>query len=252
MRPGLRYTLVAHGIEVWRPFTFLERRALKGDQTDRSLWICEVVAAGGEIVVQELERGEWDQQQGWERERFWVARLVAEGADLTNMTSGGAGIQDPVPRLSKAISDAARATHTGRTRPPETGRAISEALKRHYAEHPETREKISRGNTGKVRSAEARKKISESRKGIKLSQEHREAIAARNRGRKHSEETKRKMGDARRGAQHSPETRQVIANRIEANRQRCTACGYESTATWITLHQTKTGHVGRERLSEQP
>ena len=29
-RPGLRYALVAHGIEVWRPFTFLERRALKG------------------------------------------------------------------------------------------------------------------------------------------------------------------------------------------------------------------------------
>lgn len=29
-RPGLRYALVAHGIEVWRPFTFWERRALKG------------------------------------------------------------------------------------------------------------------------------------------------------------------------------------------------------------------------------
>jgi len=30
LRPGLRYTLVAHGIEVWKPFTFWERRALKG------------------------------------------------------------------------------------------------------------------------------------------------------------------------------------------------------------------------------
>ena len=29
-RPGLRYALIAHGIEVWRPFTFVERRALKG------------------------------------------------------------------------------------------------------------------------------------------------------------------------------------------------------------------------------
>jgi len=29
LRPGLRYALVAHGIEVWRPFTFLQRRALK-------------------------------------------------------------------------------------------------------------------------------------------------------------------------------------------------------------------------------
>jgi len=30
IRPRLRYMLVAHGIEVWRPFTFWERRALKG------------------------------------------------------------------------------------------------------------------------------------------------------------------------------------------------------------------------------
>lgn len=29
LRPGLRYFIIAHGIEVWRPFTFLERRALK-------------------------------------------------------------------------------------------------------------------------------------------------------------------------------------------------------------------------------
>jgi glycosyltransferase involved in cell wall biosynthesis len=30
LRPKLRYILVAHGIEVWRPFTFWERRAMKG------------------------------------------------------------------------------------------------------------------------------------------------------------------------------------------------------------------------------
>lgn len=30
LRPGLRYALVAHGLEVWRPFTFLERIALRG------------------------------------------------------------------------------------------------------------------------------------------------------------------------------------------------------------------------------
>lgn len=29
-RPGLRYVLVAHGIEVWRPFSFWERVALRG------------------------------------------------------------------------------------------------------------------------------------------------------------------------------------------------------------------------------
>jgi phosphatidylinositol alpha-1,6-mannosyltransferase len=30
IKPSLSYYLVAHGIEVWRPFSFLERRALKG------------------------------------------------------------------------------------------------------------------------------------------------------------------------------------------------------------------------------
>jgi glycosyltransferase involved in cell wall biosynthesis len=30
LRPGLSYYLVAHGIEVWRPYTLLERRALRG------------------------------------------------------------------------------------------------------------------------------------------------------------------------------------------------------------------------------
>jgi phosphatidylinositol alpha-1,6-mannosyltransferase len=35
LRPQLSYFLVAHGIEVWRPFTFLERRALMGA---RCIW----------------------------------------------------------------------------------------------------------------------------------------------------------------------------------------------------------------------
>jgi glycosyltransferase involved in cell wall biosynthesis len=30
LRPGLRYSLVAHGIEVWRPFSVFETRALRG------------------------------------------------------------------------------------------------------------------------------------------------------------------------------------------------------------------------------
>jgi glycosyltransferase involved in cell wall biosynthesis len=29
-RPGLRYVLVAHGIEVWRPYSWIERRSLRG------------------------------------------------------------------------------------------------------------------------------------------------------------------------------------------------------------------------------
>jgi glycosyltransferase involved in cell wall biosynthesis len=39
LRPGLRTMLVAHGIEVWRPFSFFERRALR--QTHRILCVSE-------------------------------------------------------------------------------------------------------------------------------------------------------------------------------------------------------------------
>lgn len=39
LRPGLKYHLVAHGIEVWRPFTWLERRALRG--ADKILCVSE-------------------------------------------------------------------------------------------------------------------------------------------------------------------------------------------------------------------
>ncbi len=227
-------------------------RALRGDRTQRSAWIRAVVESGAAIVIVELESGDWTAVECNERECAWIAQLRAEGADLTNMTSGGAGTRGISATARVKLAEAARRTHTGRTRPPRTGQEISASLKRHYAEHPETREKISRGNAGKVRSAEARKKISDARRGKPLTQEHRDAIAAAGRGRTHSEETRRKIGDARRGTHHTSEDRKKISDQIAANRQRCIVCGYESTATWITLHQRKTGHAGREPISAQP
>jgi len=247
----VRYVGQTRGTLHYRRRKHVER-ALLGDRTRRGAWIRDVVEAGAEIVIVELESGDWTAIECNERECAWIARLRSEGADLTNMTSGGAGTRGLPDSARTKLAEAARRLHTGRKRPPSTGQAISASLKRHYTEHPETREKISQGNSGKVRSAETRKKISDARRGKPLSQEHRDAIAAAGRGRTHSEETKRKIGNARRGAHHTPEDRQKIAEGIEANRQRCIACGYESTATWITRHQAKTGHTGREPLSAQP
>lgn len=59
LRPGLRYALVAHGIEVWRPFGFLERLALKGawrvfcvsDFTRREILAHISLPAGRALVV---------------------------------------------------------------------------------------------------------------------------------------------------------------------------------------------------------
>ncbi len=247
----IRYVGMTVG-RLWERRRAHRKRARKGDPTRRGEWIRAVLAAGGDIVITALAHGDWTQSEAWELEREWIARLRAEGNDLTNMTSGGAGARDLPPELRARISEKSSAALRGRTRDPRIGAAISESLKRHYAEHPETREKISRGNSGKVRSDEARKKISDARTGKPLSQAHRDAIAAAGRGRTHSEETKRKIGAGRRGHTHTPETRQVMSERVAANRQRCTACGYESSATWVTLHQRKTGHVGRKSISAQP
>lgn len=138
------------------------KRARRGDQTDRSIWIRSVLESGGWPVAVELERGEWTLATGNERERFWIAKLLHQGAALTNMTSGGAGASDPPERTRRAIADGARSTHTGRVRPDSTGQAISASLLRHYSEHPETREKIAASKRGKKHTDAMRQKLSES------------------------------------------------------------------------------------------
>lgn len=136
-------------------------RALRGDRTQRSAWIRAVVESGAAIVIVELEAGDWTAVECNERECAWIARLRSEGADLTNMTSGGAGTRD-LPATARAkLAEAARRAHTGRKRPPSTGRAISAGLRAHYASNPETAEKIAASKRGKPRSAEARQKMSE-------------------------------------------------------------------------------------------
>ncbi len=225
------------------------KRARRGGPAWRDEWIRSVFATGGDIVVVELAHGDWTQKEAWELEREWIARLRADGLDLTNMTSGGGGARDLPEDMRKRISAKAGDALRGRKRDPRIGAAISDALKRHHAAHPETGEKIASSKRGKPRTDETKRKLSAAKTGVPLTQSHRDAIAAAGRGRRHSEETKRKMSAARLGAKHSPETRQAMSARIEANRQRCIECGKESTASSITRHQNKTGHVGRERLT---
>ncbi|MBS0662235.1 MAG: glycosyltransferase family 4 protein [Verrucomicrobia bacterium] len=54
----IRYVLVAHGIEVWRPFTFWQRRALAGAERI--------------LCVSEFTRGELRRRTGLDAERFVV------------------------------------------------------------------------------------------------------------------------------------------------------------------------------------
>jgi phosphatidyl-myo-inositol dimannoside synthase len=59
IRPSISYFLVAHGIEVWRPFTFLERRSIRGthrvlcvsDFTKRQLRLHCPIPEGRSVVI---------------------------------------------------------------------------------------------------------------------------------------------------------------------------------------------------------
>ena len=226
--------------------------ARKGDPTRRGAWTRSVLARGGDIVIVQLARGDWTQTEAWDLEREWIARLRADGADLTNMTSGGGGARDLPEDLRRQMSIKAGGTLRGRKKDPGVGAAISHGLKQYYREHPEAREQISLRQQGRIVSDEARAKLSAARRGRPLSQEHRDAIAASGRGKTLSDTTKKKISEARRGVPKPAESRQKISDWIEANRQRCTDCGYESTASCITRHQNKTGHTGRTLISEQP
>jgi phosphatidylinositol alpha-1,6-mannosyltransferase len=64
LRPSIKYYLVAHGIEVWRPFSFLEKKALKGatkifcvsDYTRRRLLEnCELCPERVEVLYNALD-----------------------------------------------------------------------------------------------------------------------------------------------------------------------------------------------------
>ena len=66
-----------------------------------------------------------------------------------------------------------------KNRPEETISKMKNSLKRFYEENnvsQETRDKISKANTGKKRSAESRKKYSECQRGLQKTEEHRKNI----------------------------------------------------------------------------
>ena len=84
-----------------------------------------------------------------------IARLRAVGANLTNATAGGDGLADPTTEV--------RAKCATRTGIPHT---------------PETRAKISAGNTGKRMSVETKQKIAAARSGTTATESARAKMAA--------------------------------------------------------------------------
>lgn len=119
----IRYVGMTVG-RLWERRSAHKKRARKDDPTRRGAWIREVLAGGGDIVIVQLARGDWTQAEAWELEREWIAKLRAEGNDLTNMTSGGGGARDLPADLRARISASASNALRGTTRDPAIGAAI--------------------------------------------------------------------------------------------------------------------------------
>lgn len=151
-------------------------------------WIQAVIASGGQvglIVLEECSLDNWK-----DRERFWIAKMWAEGHPLTNATSGGQGTVGYV--FPEAVRRKLSAIFKGKPRPE--------------CSHPhtdETRRKLSELATGRKRSAEAIRKMALVAIGRKHTDEAKRKISESNKG-KHSgrvasAETRQKMSDAHLG-----------------------------------------------------
>lgn len=141
----------------------------------------------------------------------------------------------------KLISDT---THNLRLRTFESrfGKKIADEMKKNVSmtlidrrHSEETKIKIGKGNTGKVRTPEMRKRESESRigktfemlYGVEKAKEIKKKIGKIHKGRKHTKETKKKIGDAHRGMKRPPGTGEKIskATRKQSVFTMCPTCG---------------------------
>ena len=141
----------------------------------------------------------------------------------------------------KLISDA---THNLRLRTFESrfGKKIADEMKKNVSmtligrrHSEETKIKIGKGNTGKVRTPEMRKRESESRigktwemlYGVEKADALKKQMSKTNKGRKHTEKTKRKIGNAHRGMKRPPGTGKKISKALSKKIvfTMCPTCG---------------------------
>jgi group I intron endonuclease len=142
-----------------------------------------------------------------EREQFWIDRLRATNKKYGYNISPQAGGHAQSPETRAKIAKAS----TGKVRTKEHCRNLSKALsgKRPWA-------------TGIKRSSETRKKMSESMKGNQnfKGKTHNEIWLKKMRGRKFSDEHKRKIGEANKGKKPTAETKEKMRLSALARRER--------------------------------
>lgn len=188
--------------------------ARMGNADHKSRWIAAVLRAGLRPLCQTLEECNYSVWK--ERECHWIAKMRADGHDLTNAKDGGDGFDpDESTRVKMSAAKRGKAPHNkGKTTSDEARAKQSAAAKRKFAcmseqERQHATAHLREGNhshPGWSHSEAARTKISASlagnqrTKGKPRSPEAVRKSADGNRGHVVTEETRRKIGEANRAA----------------------------------------------------
>jgi len=137
--------------------------ATAGAREHRAVWMRAVKAAGGDVLIAEVDRVPFYEADA--AETTHVARFRALGCDLTNRTDGGRGKRgwDVSPETRRKMSEAAKRRPP---RSPEVCRKIGDWLKADPTHRLHMRT-MHQGNRGRTRTPEQRERISQSVRGEK-------------------------------------------------------------------------------------
>jgi hypothetical protein len=204
------------------------RDAKGGQRTHKAAWIRKLLRNDLKPIISEI----WQTtEEGWqEDERACIAQAIEEGTRLTNLTKGGDGIlgyshsEETRRKISEYNKGIGRIPPNwkGRKQSPEhiTKRVEARKANDNYGHSQETKDLISRKNTGKNLG-------NTHTLGMKHTDEWKEEMSRRNsgednpfHGRQHSEESKRKISESKKGVKTSDEVRAKLSAAQQARAKR--------------------------------
>jgi hypothetical protein len=205
-------------------------------------WVQQLLDLGLKPICNLLEIT--DESHWQEREIYWIARLRAEGCELTNMTPGGDGIATG-SHLSEETKIKMSQAHKGIRHTEEERKKISEAQKGRVFSKEE-REKMGAPKIGRPLSEEHRKKLSIAGKGRKKTEEWKKKIGLANKGRHHTEESLAKMSRAHKGVVLTEETKRKMS---ESHKGKTFSKEHKAKLS-AALKGEKNGQFGRHHSEE--
>ena len=188
-------------------------------KSHRVSWLKSLTRSGlrpGLVILEKVDDADWQ-----EAERRWIKHFQEQGADLTNSTDGGDGLDNPSEETRKKMSEKAKK----RRYSAEVCKRMSEARKgkpsgmKGHEHSEETRLKISAAKKGQPSS----------RKGSKHSKASILKMSEAAQGREVSKETREKLSAATRAYIQTPEGADVLA-KAQAMAQTPEACANKSIA----------------------